>query len=214
MPKFQFARGWGWIWWVVAAELVFLGIEAMPTLRPAPTVISAARVATVAAAAGRVSLQPILDFQPFGATDPPVAAPEPAAATARVTAASSLVLQGVLLRDDQRASRVLVSTDGGPAQIYAVGDLLPGAGTLSGIEADRIWIDLGGQMQILGFPDPGTGQPLPTEAEAQTGTANAAESGVGSDVEKPAVKSKAQSLLQPDLRHLIPGLVTDAPDQP
>ena len=60
MPRFRIARGWAWLWWIGAAELVLLGLEAVPVFRPAPAAVAEARsAATSAVAPVRVSLQPI-----------------------------------------------------------------------------------------------------------------------------------------------------------
>ena len=215
MPRFRIARGWAWLWWIGAAELVLLGLEAVPVFQPVPAAVAEFRVAAPASVAPvRVSLQPVLDFQPFGTTAPPAAPALPATEAAPLPPAGSLVLQGVLLRDDVAASRALLSWDGGPARIFAIGDLLPGGGTLSGIAANRIWIDLDGEMQILGFPDPAVGQPLSVAGEVQGGTGDDVANGASSGASAAAAKPKAQSLPQPDLRNLIPGLVADPPGQP
>lgn len=215
MPRFRIARGWAWLWWIGAAELGLLGLEAVPVFQPVPAAVAQARVAaTSAVPLLRVSLQPILDFQPFGTTAPPAAPALPAAAAEPLPPAGNLVLQGVLLRDEVAASRVLLSWDGGPARIFAIGDLLPGGGTLSGIAANRIWIDLGDEMRTLGFPDPGAAQPLSVAGAVQGGTGDDVENGASSGASAGAAKPQARSLPQPDLRNLIPGLVADPPDQP
>ena len=215
MSRFRIARGWAWLWWIGAAELMLLGLEAVPVFQPVPAAVAQARVAAPAAVAPvRVSLQPILDFQPFGTPDPPAAPALPATEAAPLPPAGSMVLQGVLLRDDAAASRALLSSDGGPARIFAIGDLLPGGGTLSGIAANRIWIDLGDEMRTLGFPDPGAAQPLSVAGAVQGGTGDDVENGASSGASAGAAKPQARSLPQPDLRNLIPGLVADPPDQP
>ena len=221
MPKVRIGwRGWGWLWWIVAVELVLLGAQAVPTFLPAPAAVTDGVTAGVTAARQansardtpeRASLQPVLDFQPFGVAAPPATPPEPAAA-APAPPSGGLVLQGVLLRGDGAASRALLSSDGGPARIYATGDVLPGGGTLSGIEVDRIWIDLDRQKRILRFPDPGTipgaTQPAPDQTLDETGDKADTQAKVS------AAQTKAQSPKQPDLRHLIPGLVADTLSKP
>ena len=211
MPIFRILRGWGWICGIAAAELVFLAVEAAPAFRPAPATVSDTRAATRATDAPiRVSLQPVLDFQPFGAPAQ-AAAPPPADAAAPLPPEISLVLQGVLVRGDAGASRALISSDGGPARIYATGDILPGGGTLSGIESDRIWIDLDGEKQTLGFPDPGNGQPANEADSTANDTANPP---AIATVETPVPGAKAPTMPQVDLQHLIPGLVADPLAQP
>lgn len=205
-------RGWGWLGWIVAAELVLLGAQAVPAFLPSPAALPSTRQASSTSAVPvRASLQPVLDFQPFGVAALPAAAPEPAP-DAPATAPDTLILRGVLLRGDDATSRVLLSSDGGPARIYATGDALPGGGTLSGIEVDRIWIDLGGQTQILRFPEPGTTQPAPDQTSDEAGAdASAPTEGLAN---APAAQTKAQSVTQPDLRNLIPGLVADTLPKP
>lgn len=210
MPGFRTRlRGWGWLGWVVGIEVVLLGVQAVPTFLPAPAAVLAAKeVSSATDAPERASLQPILDFQPFGQTAAPAAASEPAAAVA-AAASDGLVLRGVLWRGDATASRAMVSTNGDAARVYATGDVLPGGGTLSGIEVDRIWIDLDGQKRTLEFPEPTTapsvhGQPSDDTANPDTET----------PAKAPAKPTKAPSLTQPDLRHLIPGLVADKASKP
>lgn len=197
-------RGWGWIGWVVVIEVVLLGVQAVPTYLPVPAAVVAEKQAGSATVTPeRASLQPILDFQPFGQAAAPAAAPEPSAASA-APASDGLVLQGVLWRSDATASRALVSNGGSTARIYTTGDVLPGGGTLTGIEVDRIWIDLDGQKRTLEFLVPRTATPAQDQPSDKTASAE-----TDAPAQAPAVTTKAPSLPQPDLRHLIPGLVAD-----
>ena len=206
-------RGWAWLVWVGCAELVLLGLQALPAYLPAPAAVTQAQPAA-ADEPQRLNLQPILDFQPFGASAPPAA---PSAPADPASPATTLVLQGVMWRGDPASSRALVRADTGPARIYATGDSLPGGGTLSGIEVDRIWIDLDGQKRILGFPDPTMAPSAPSAGQA-TEDQSTADPIAPATTEAPAAalpaKPQAPKLTQPDLRHLIPGLVADAVTQP
>ena len=196
MPTFRMARGSGWIWWIGALEIALLGLQAMPNLLPTPAAVAEGRrAAAPVTTPERARLQPIVDFQPFGMTAPPAADPPPATADAPLPPVTSLVLQGILLGDDGASAHVLLSSDGGPGKIYVVGDTLPGGGVLSGVEPDRIWIDLDGDKQILGFP-------VAQNTQGMT------------DSDPPESDRQTQDPLQPDLRQLIPGLVADPTDQP
>ncbi len=197
----------GWVWIVVLAEAALLAIDLQTPAEPAraaPPVMAT----PASAVSGRVSLQPVLDFHPFGAV-PVVAEPPPAAPVEPepMVQPRGLALQGVLLPGSGPA-RALVSMDDGPALAYVKGDPLPGGGILADIAADQIWIDRDGEKQPLGFvaPPPAAQvaeDPVPTEAEADL-------------AEDPPAKPvlKAKSLPQPDLRHLIPDLTKTAAVQP
>lgn len=217
----------GWVWIIVLAEVVVLSAEVRPLLtaaRSAP--IAAIKPLPASDPAQRVSLQPVLDFQPFGAALP-VAAPAPAEAPENtptpVAQPRGLVLLGVLLSNGGTA-RVLLSMDGGPAQSYNKGDPVPGGGTLQDIAADQIWIDVSGQRQAVGFPPrpaPVVAQVPDKDKDKETATIDPAanESSDEATVEpkvQPAAKlvRKAKPMAQPDLRHLIPGLAETSAKKP
>lgn len=197
----------GWVWIVVLAEVALLAIDLQTPAEPARAAPPV--VATPASAVNaRVSLQPVLDFQPFG-TVPVVVEPPPAEATgpAPVVQPRGLALQGVLLPGSGPA-RALVSMDDGPALAYVKGDPLPGGGILADIAPDQIWIDRDGEKQPLGFvaaPQAAQATPdaVPDDAEADLAEDPPTE---------PVLKGKA--LPQPDLRHLIPDLTNTAAKQP
>ncbi len=206
----------GWVWLFVLGEFAGLGLEGRRLLQPAPIAAKAVPAPTTVPVA-RVNLQPILEFQPFGAA--PVA-PDPALAedtsapTQPTVPPRGLALQGVLL-PGSGAARVLLSMDDGPAQSYGRGDLLPGGGTLAEIAADQIWIDVDGEKQLLGFVAPPAS--IPTAAPVAEDNAEAADSEpAGDTAEAPSVKPavKMTSIPQPDLRHLIPVLTNAAVQKP
>ena len=146
----------GWTVVVLTAILVagLLVVQGVPILMH-PTVGTGAVSETQALGepAPRVSLQPILDFLPFGAAATVDAAPTVEGGPAVTTSDKTLVLQGILLQADPALSRVILSVDGAAATSFAVGEALPGVGKLSRIEAGTIWINRDGQEQILAFPE-------------------------------------------------------------
>ncbi len=203
----------GWVWIVVLGEIAALGMELRPQAMAAdPAPIDAKlNPAREARPVLRVSLQPILEFQPFGAV-PVVPEPTPAEApqNAPIVQKRGLALQGVLMPGSGPA-HVLLSMDDAPAQSYGKGDVLPGGGTLFDIAADKIWIEIGGRQQALGFVAPPAA--MPTQAAADGADTTDVEPAPEFDPEpadvpvgKTAVKVK--SLPQPDLRHLVPDLTT------
>lgn len=199
-----FRRGWGWVWLLGAAELALLTTEALPLLHPAPRDILATQppakpTAKPADSPARVSLQPILDFQPFGT--PEVAAPDPVAETPVAEAApvtpltDGYILKGVLFREDGVPSRAILAWNGDMPASYIQGDTLPSGATLAGVEANRVWLEKDGDKQFLEFPLSGSAvtdttepaQPLPEDT--------------------PTAQPDAKPTMpQPDLRNLIPGL--------
>lgn len=149
-------RGWNV---VLIAALIVSGLlltQAVPILLSPPFAASAGPQDQASGEpVPRVSLQPILDFLPFGSAETVETTPTVDGSQSVIASDTPLVLQGILLRDDPALSRVIVSVDGAPAQGFAVGQTLPGVGTLSRIEADAIWIDRDGQDQMLAFPEQG-----------------------------------------------------------
>lgn len=209
----------GWVWIVILGEAAFLGMELRPqgmAAQPVPVAVKASRPAEPQ----RVSLQPILEFQPFGAV-PVVAEPTPPDAAEPPpnppVQPRGLALQGVLL-PGSGAARVLLSMDDAPAQSYGKGDRLPGGGTLVEIAADQIWIEIDGQKQALGFvAAPAVAKVQAPEADdgeypAEPSDIEPALETPDEPVAKPGRKSKP--LAQPDLRNLIPGLTDAAVQQP
>jgi hypothetical protein len=209
--------GLGWVWWVVLGEIVFLGLEARPPgMAAAPVPVAAMQA--LAQPVERVSLQPVLDFQPFGAApvvaepstdEAPQPAPEPASQP------RGLALQGVLL-PGSGAARVLLSMDGGPAQSYAKGDLLPGGGRLIDVAVDQIWIEIGGERQALGFVEPGPSAPTPVLEDGADGSETSDLDPAPEPAVEPLVKpaKTGKAFPQPDLRNLIPDLTNAAAQDP
>lgn len=146
-------RDWGAV--VVAALLVvlLLGAEAAQTILHPPhfgQIPSDSQNSALPAA--RRSLQPILDFLPFGEVQGVEAVqPTPNSPPAEPSVAT-LVLRGVFVAGDPALSRAMLGVDGGAAQQFAVGQTLPGGGTLTRIEPDKVWIDKDGDEQTLSFP--------------------------------------------------------------
>lgn len=212
----MFRRGWGWVWLLGAVVLALLGAEALPLLDPAPPKANQP-APQKAITPARVSLQPILDFHPFGAVETPI--PEapmvvedtPVEAPPALPVTDGYVLQGILYRDDGEPSRAILAWNGGPPATFVTGDTLPSGATLAGVEATRVWLELDGDKQFLEFPgaeitpnQETTGSELPDQNDptADTGTQTTA----------PPPPS-TQIMPQPDLRNLIPGLVATPPGE-
>ncbi len=102
---------------------------------------------------GRASLPPILEFTPFGSPAAEDIAAQDLTTSSLGLSNGTLVLQGVLLRDDPDLSRAMLSFDGAAAEGFAIGQTLPGGGTLTRIEALQVWVDLDGQEMTLVFPN-------------------------------------------------------------
>lgn len=206
-----FRRGWGWVWLLGAAELALIGSEALPLFQPAPPPRVLPSQPAPPDSPARVSLQPILDFQPFGAPEiiaPPADVAEAPAAEVLPPSpvTEGYVLQGVLFRDDGVPSRAILAWNGDLPASYTTGDTLPSGATLAGVEANRVWLEKDGDRQFLEFPVSGsalqddggsdlTAPPL-TEGDAASPAPNA-----------------TPTMPQPDLRNLIPGL-TAVPESP
>ncbi|MEO8241427.1 MAG: type II secretion system protein N [bacterium] len=212
-----FRRGWGWVWLLACVELALVGSEALPLLHPTATTRTV-QPAQKPISPARVSLQPILDFHPFGAPEPPppdIAPPDPVIEpdTPPPPVTDGYVLQGVLYREDGAPSRAILAWNGGPPATFVSGDTLPSGATLAGIEANRVWLELDGDRQFLEFPGTGvtpnqetTGSELPDQNDPS------ADTGTQTIDAKPAPPA-TQIMPQPDLRNLIPGLVATPPDQ-
>jgi Type II secretion system protein C len=208
------SRGWGG---VLAAGLLMIGLllsEAVPMLLH-PPVPAGARVQRHPSdgPAPRVSLQPILDFMPFGAAAPPEAAPLPDAPQAATIAEGTLVLQGILLRDDPALSRAMLSYDGGEAEGFAVGDPLPDGAVLSRIEADRVWIDHDGQEEMLSFPAELSDE-VQQDATVQDPAEPAMQDQLDIDPNSPLTAQDPSNMPQTDMMNTTAGPTVTMPAQP
>ncbi len=208
------SRGWGG---VLAAGLLMIGLllsEAVPMVLD-PPVAAGARAPRQPSdgSAPRVSLQPILDFMPFGAAVPAEAAPLPDAPQAAMIDGGTLVLQGILLRDDPGLSRVMLSFDGGEAEGFAVGDRLPDGGMLVRIEADKVWIGRDGQEEMLSFPEE-LPDAVPQDGAAQEPGEPAMQDQVDIDPNAPLTAEDPSNMPQTDMMNTTAGPTVTMPDQP
>jgi hypothetical protein len=194
-------RGWTVVMLAAIVVVGLLLVQAVPILLNPPLAAGTrSQNQPSGEPAPRVSLQPILDFLPFGAGEAVETAPTLEGAPSVITSDKTLVLQGILLQDDPALSRVILSVDGGAAQGFAVGQTLPGVGTLSRIEAGTIWINHDGQDHILAFPE----QPI---------TAGSQDLGVRKPAE-PDMQMEGQTPTRSNIDTTPPGLVVTMPAQP
>ena len=66
----------------------------------------------------------------------------------------ALELVGVFVADDAAASSAVIARKGRPAELYSVGDGLPGNAKLAEVFADRVVIARGGTRELLRFEKP------------------------------------------------------------
>ena len=99
----------------------------------------------------------------------------------------ALELVGVFVADDAAASSAVIARKGRPAELYAVGDGLPGNAKLAEVFADRVVIARGGTRELLRFEKPqvvfassmpatapAPSDPVPAEAVADPSAGSAA----------------------------------------
>ena len=98
----------------------------------------------------------------------------------------ALELVGVFVADDAAASSAVIARKGRPAELYSVGDGLPGNAKLAEVFADRVVIARGGTRELLRFEKPqvvfassmpamgpAPSDPVPAEAVADPSAASA-----------------------------------------
>jgi|AntDeeMetagen681_2_1112603.scaffolds.fasta_scaffold00003_203 general secretion pathway protein C len=68
----------------------------------------------------------------------------------------TLMLHGVFLATREKASSAILSENGGSAELYRVGDELPGNAELIAVESQRILLKRNGEVESLSFEDEGT----------------------------------------------------------
>ena len=93
----------------------------------------------------------------------------------------SLELVGVFVADDDDASTALIARKGKPAEIFRVGDRLPGNAKLTTVYRDRVVITRGESRELIVFDKPdgwiaSSPTPLPPPREAPSGEAPLASS--------------------------------------
>ena len=66
----------------------------------------------------------------------------------------SLELVGVFVADDAGSSSALIARKGGAAEVFAIGDRLPGNAKLSAVYRDRVVITRGGAQELIVFAKP------------------------------------------------------------
>lgn len=96
---------------------------------------------TARPAAAPVDISRIMAAAPFGAG---AAAPQ--------AVASDLQLKAILFAHPSAASSVMVSANGGPAQSYLIGAILPNGAVLESVAFDQAVIRTGAGQQVLAFP--------------------------------------------------------------
>lgn len=204
----MFRRGWGWVWLLGLAEAALLAPEVAALWQAAPAVVRPSLTTPRSAdTPARVSLQPIIDFQPFGTP----AVPEPVVAEAvpeveavpETPMTDGYVLQGVLFSDKGVPSRAILAWNGGAPASFVAGDVLPSGATLAAVEANRVGLTKDGDTQFLEFPASVRTLQSPADSEPTTQTDATATA--------PPPQAKAPTMPQPDLQNLIPGLGATAP---
>jgi general secretion pathway protein C len=142
--------GWRALLWAGAALVaIAVGIAAGPlpwrlnrggTPAPGPASPQAGKAAPP-------SLDPIIALSPFGReAEPPAAEPE------SPETSLSLVLLGVVIATDPKASTAILEGGAGPSRVYSVGkEVAPGA-TLEAVYRDHVELRVDGQVETLNFP--------------------------------------------------------------
>ena len=104
----------------------------------------------------------------------------------------SLELIGVFVADDDAASTALIARKGKPAEIFRVGDRLPGNAKLTTVYRDRVVITRGESRELIVFDKPDgwiASSPLPPPRQAPAGEAPLASSPPA--VQEPATSARA-----------------------
>ena len=156
----------GLLWIAAAVVAVAAGIAAGPLAwrlagggrPPAP-----GPAAQQDGGAAPVALDPIIALSPFGrVAEPP--APEPE----RQETGLSLVLLGVVIATDPRASTAILEGGSGPSRVYVVGaEVAPGA-TLEAVFVDHVTLRVDGRVETLSFPNATGGAAPPPPARPRT----------------------------------------------
>lgn len=84
-----------------------------------------------------------------------------------------LVLKGVIYSSDPSLSSALISSGGGPGQIFGVGQTVVGSAAIDAIEMDRVILNVGGRRESLAFP----ALPVAAGAPVSTGVTPPVQSG-------------------------------------
>jgi general secretion pathway protein C len=90
---------------------------------------------------------------------------EPVAVTADAALAApdtslALQLRGAIAADDPRFAHAIIADGSGNEQVYFVNSTLPGGATVQQIQADRVVLARGGQLEVLRLPREGQGAPV------------------------------------------------------
>lgn len=103
------------------------------------------------------ALKNVAPFGRLGSLDQPIVA----------TSATHLSLAGVIAETDSAAGQAIIADSGSPAQVYRVGNTLPGNLVLRAVHADHVILDRGGTLERLDLPRQLTpGSPLDPAAAA------------------------------------------------
>lgn len=119
----------------------------------------------------------------------------------------SLELIGVFVADDAAASTALIARKGKPAEIFGIGDRLPGNAKLTTVYRDRVVITRGESRELIVFDKP-TGwiasspKPLPPPVDAAVDAPLA--SSAAQDAPPPAAREPAASVREaPAMQELV-----------
>lgn len=126
------------------------------------------RVGTPAAAAAPSDYATISAAHLFGeASSAPPEVTGDAAANAPDTSLS-LQLRGAIAAEDPRFAHAIIADGSGNEQVYFVNATLPGGATVQQIQADRVVLARGGQLEVLRLPREGgaSAQPAPPRPAA------------------------------------------------
>lgn len=121
-------------------------------------------VATSAPAGSMESYRTIIAAHLFGepSADAPVATVGDDAADTAPDTTLSLQLRGAIAADDPKFAHAIIADSTGTEKVYFVKDSIPGGASLERVQADRVVLRRGGQLEVLRLPrlsEGGTSQP-------------------------------------------------------
>lgn len=151
---------------LIAVELARSAVSLIggPVKSPHPIISSAVPRGQIPA----VDVQNVVSAHLFGIATADPNAQDPANAP---QSTANLLLAGTIATQDPKRGVAIIS-DGGPAKVYSVGDIVGGA-TLHSIYLDHVVLDRGGNLETLLLPRQLLGGGAPRRSESNSRTAAA-----------------------------------------
>ena len=165
---------------LAAAGYVLFGTVWFFVYGPTPAPQRAGDVAAVDQRQQEVDVEAIVALDLFG--KPPASGAPVLAATEQLEETQlSLVLVGVFAADDGTRSSALIARKGRAAELYRLGDRLPGNAKLAEVHGDRVVITRGSARELVRFPKSKAATPavLPAAAPAMVAPTAVARTAMG-----------------------------------